>query len=105
MGPDALRVEAAPASVFVIDEDHSVRRAPTRLSRAAGCQVMTFPSARDFLARLPHPGTGCIVLDVRMPAMTGPELHELLADGGFTFPVVFLTAHGDIATGINAMKK
>ena len=76
-----------------------------RLFRAAGWNVETFSSAHDFIERLPPSGTGCIVLDVSMPGMTGPELHDLLADGGFTFPVVFLTAHGDVPTGVNAMKK
>ena len=93
------------ASVFVIDDDPSVRRALGRLFSAAGWNIETFSSAREFIERLPHPGTGCIVLDVSMPGMTGPELHNLLSDGGFTFPVVFLTAHGDVPTGINAMKK
>lgn len=97
--------DGSPASVFVIDDDPSVRRALGRLFRAAGWNVETFASAREFIERLPQPGAGCIVLDVRMPDMTGPELHNLLSDGGFTFPVVFLTAHGDVPTGVNAMKK
>ena len=82
-----------------------MRRALARLFQSAGWNVETYSSAREFIERLPDSGTGCIVLDVRMPDMTGPELHDLLADGGFTFPVVFLTAHGDVPTGINAMKK
>jgi FixJ family two-component response regulator len=97
--------DGSPASVFVIDDDPSVRRALARLFRAAGWNIETYSSAREFVERLPPPGTGCIVLDVSMPGMTGPELHDLLADGGFTFPVVFLTAHGDVPTGVNAMKK
>jgi FixJ family two-component response regulator len=100
-----LNPEAAPASVFVVDDDPSVRRALARLFRAAGWNAETFASAREFIERLSHPGAGCIVLDVNMPGMTGPELHTLLSDGGFTFPVVFLTAHGDVPTGISAMKK
>jgi len=97
--------DGSSASVFVIDDDSSVRRALARLFRSAGWNIETFSSAREFIERLPHPGAGCIVLDVSMPGMTGPELHDLLTDGGFTFPVVFLTAHGDVPTGINAMKK
>ena len=102
---DSDTEEGAPASVFVVDDDPSVRRALSRLFRAAGWNIETFSSAREFMDRLPHPGTGCIVLDVRMPGMTGPELHELLSEGGFTFPVVFLTAHSDVPTGISAMKR
>jgi FixJ family two-component response regulator len=97
--------DGSPATVFVIDDDPSVRRALARVFKAAGWNIETYSSAREFIERLPPPGAGCIVLDVSMPGMTGPELHELLSDRGFTFPVVFLTAHGDVHTGVNAMKK
>jgi len=93
------------ASVFVIDDDPSVLRALARLFGSAGWNTEGFSSAREFIDRMPSPGTGCIVLDVNMRGMTGPELHDLLADRGFTFPVVFLTEHADVPTGIKAMKK
>jgi len=101
----SLPEDGGIASVFIIDDDPSVRRALGRLFRSAGWKIETFSSAREFIEHFPQPGTGCIVLDVNMPGMTGPQLHNLLSDGGFTFPVVFLTAHDDVPTGINAMKK
>jgi FixJ family two-component response regulator len=97
--------DGVSASVFVIDDDASVRRALARLFQSAGWNIEAFPSAREFLDRMPSPGTGCIVLDVNMPGMTGPELHDLLVDKGLTFPVVFLTERDDVPTGVKAMKK
>jgi len=94
----------AAAKVFIIDDDPSVRRALDRLFRSAGRDSEAFASAREFLARLPYPGTGCVVLDVNMPEMTGPELAELMAQRGVGLPVVFLTGHGDVPTGVQAMK-
>ena len=95
----------AAESVFVVDDDPGVRRALARLLRSAGWRVEAFSSPRDFLERLPDLGSGCVVLDVSMPDMTGPELHEVMSEKGITLPVVFLTAHGDVRTSVTAMKK
>src|SRR5262245_14018541 len=92
-------------TVFVIDDDAGVRRALTRLFRSAGRNVEAFASALAFLGRLPVTGAGCLILDVQMPGATGPQLHELLARTGSTLPVVFLTAHGDVPTSVQAMKQ
>jgi FixJ family two-component response regulator len=102
--PQSLENEEAE-KVFVIDDDASVRRALTRLFRAAGRHAEAFASPREFLERLPCPGIGCIVLDINMPDMTGPELHDLMTTRGIALPVVFLTGHGDVPTSVAAMKK
>ena len=89
-------MNASDATVFVVDDDMAVRRSLARLLRSAGLNVETFPSAREFLDRLPSAPAGCIVLDVRMPGMTGPELFDQMAGKGLSLPVVFLTGHGEI---------
>lgn len=91
--------------VFTIDDDPSALRGLARLVRAAGFKVETFTSAGDFLASGKHDGPGCIVLDVRMPEMTGPELQEELGKVEYSMPIIFLSAHGDVSTTAEAMKK
>lgn len=93
------------ATVFVVDDDEAVRRSLARLIRSAGWGIETFASAREFLERAPYSSTGCVVLDVQMPGMTGPELHWQMSERGLTLPVVFLTGHGDVPTSVQALKK
>jgi FixJ family two-component response regulator len=98
---------AAPevtGTVFVIDDDPSVRRALERQLRTAGFQVETFESAQDYVARAPRAAIGCIVTDVRMPGMSGLDLQDSLAQAGGALPMVFITGHGDIPTTVRAMK-
>ena len=90
--------------VFVVDDDESVRRSLSRLLRAAGLASETFPSAEAFLARSPVEEVGCLVLDLRMRGLTGMDLQKRLTEAGQRLPIVFLTAHGDIPTGVEAMK-
>jgi FixJ family two-component response regulator len=91
-------------TVFVVDDDASVRRSLKRLLTAEGYAVEAFPRAAEFL-RWPAPsGPACVVLDVRLPGMSGPELFDRMAESGLSMPVVFLTGHGDVHTGIHAMK-
>jgi len=97
-------MSATDATVFVVDDDASVRQGLARLIRSAGWGVEAFASARDFLNREPFPGIGCVVLDVRMPGGTGPELHERMRERGEALPVIYLTGHGDVPTGVQAMK-
>jgi FixJ family two-component response regulator len=94
----------ANATVFVVDDDPSVRRSLKRLLRSSGFVVEDFASANDFLRIDPASGPGCVILDVRMPHVTGPELFERMARSGSTLPVIFLTAHGDVPTSVRAMK-
>jgi RNA polymerase sigma factor (sigma-70 family) len=92
-------------TIFIIDDDPSARRGLSRLVRAAGMNVESFASARDFLESGKFEGPGCIVLDVRMPEMTGPELQTELSKAEYSMPIVFLSAHADVETTAEAMKK
>ena len=95
----------APAqNVYVVDDDAAVRRSLKRLLSTAGFAVETFGSADALLARGAPCGAACLVLDVRMPGMTGPQLFERMSECGLAMPVVFLTGYGDVPTGIRAMK-
>ena len=92
-------------TVFIVDDDPSARRGLTRLVRAAGLNAKSFSSGADYLASEHHTGPGCIVLDVQMPEMTGPELQEELARADYSMPIVFLSAHADVPITAGAMKK
>jgi len=92
------------ATVFVIDDDEPVRRSLARVFRSAGHDVETFASADAFLQRAKFDGLGCLVLDVSMRGLSGPDLQLRLRESGSTLPIVFLTGHGDIAMGAAAMK-
>ena len=92
-------------TVFIIDDDPSARRGITRLVRAADMNAESFASAGEFLASERRDGPGCIVLDVSMPEMTGPELQEELDRADYCMPIIFLSAHGDVPTTAKAMKK
>ncbi len=96
---------AAEPTIFIIDDDESLRRSLVRLVSAAGLNAEAFDSARAFIERAPFTGAGCILLDVQMPGLSGPELQAELLERNVSLPVVFLTAHGDLPTGIAAMKK
>jgi FixJ family two-component response regulator len=96
---------AVGPAVFVVDDDPSVRKSLTRLLAAAGYAVEAFASARDFWAREPYAGPCCLVLDVRMPGLSGLDLQETLAAAGRRMPIVFVTGHGDISMSVRAMKR
>ena len=90
--------------VFVIDDDASMRDAVSRLLNAVGLTVQTFASAREFLAgRLPDV-PGCVVLDVRLPGLSGLDLQREMVERGIHIPVIFITGHGDIPMSVQAMK-
>ncbi len=78
-------------TIFIVDDDPSVRKSLLRLIRSGGWHVEAFACAQEFLARPAFPGTGCLILDVRMPGMMGPELCNVLAARNVTLPVIFLT--------------
>jgi FixJ family two-component response regulator len=94
---------AAPL-VFVVDDDPSVRKSMTRLLSSAGYGVEAFASAGEFLTRERHRGPCCLVLDVRMPGLTGLELQEALAAVGRRMSIVFVTGHVDVPMSVKAMK-
>ena len=95
--------QAAPV-VHVVDDDSSVRTAVTRLLRAAGFEARGYASAGDFLLSPRDGEAGCVILDLRMPGPGGLELQQALAKEEAPLPIVFLTGHGDIATGVSAIK-
>ncbi|QRG08491.1 response regulator transcription factor [Xanthobacter dioxanivorans] len=96
-------MSAAPL-VHVVDDDDSLRTAVARLLNAAGLEVRAYASAGDFLLHpLPH-RPGCILLDLRMPGPSGLELQRALRTLGATLPVIFFTAHADVACSVEAMK-
>jgi len=94
----------AGAVVYVVDDDASVRKSLARLIAAAGYQVHTFASAGEYLARPSSPSPSCLVLDVRMPGLTGLDLQKALAGSEHRTAIVFITGHGDIAMSVTAMK-
>jgi FixJ family two-component response regulator len=92
------------ALVFVVDDDDSVRKALARLIRSVDLNVETFASAHEFLARGPHDGSACLILDVKMPGLSGLELQKELAASGSTLSVIFITGHGTIPMTVQAMR-
>jgi FixJ family two-component response regulator len=92
------------ALVCIVDDDPSVRKSLSRLVRGAGYEVEPFVSARDFLARPQPEGPSCLVLDVRMPGLTGLDLQEMLASAGQRWFIVFISGYGDIPSTVSAMK-
>ena len=92
-------------TVFVVDDDASMRRALSYLLGSAGYRVETYLSAEKFLAREHYDGVGCIILDVRMPGLSGMDLQEKLIRSAYSMPIIFLTGHGELAMGVEAMKK
>ena len=92
------------AVVFIVDDDTSVRKSLSRLIAEAGYRVQAFASPREFLAREPTTGPSCLVLDVRMPGITGLELQQTLAAAVHEIPIIFITGHGDIPMSVKAMK-
>jgi FixJ family two-component response regulator len=90
--------------VHVVDDDDSLRKAVTRLLRAAGYDVRAYSSAGDFALATRDNRRGCVLLDVRMPGPSGLQLQEALAKEDEPLPVIFLTAHGDVPMSVRAMK-
>jgi FixJ family two-component response regulator len=91
-------------TVFVVDDELSVRKSLGRLLKAAGYRVEVFASAREFLQRGLQDEVGCLVLDVQMPDLNGLELQQALSEADSPLPIVFITGHGDIPTSVRAMK-
>jgi FixJ family two-component response regulator len=91
--------------VCVVDDDPAVRRSLARLLASAGYAVETFASATEFLARAPYAGPCCLLLDMRMPGVTGLELQEALAAVGRRMSIVFVTGHVDVPMSVRAMKR
>ena len=96
--------EPSKATVFVVDDDAAVRRSVERLIRTVGLDVLTFPSAQEFLEHGPPDGPACVVLDVRMPGLSGLDLQKKLTEAGFSVPIIIMTGHGTVPMSVRAMK-
>ncbi len=93
------------AIVFVVDDDQSIRKSLDRLIRSMRLTVETFATANEFLERHSHKGPSCLVLDIKMPGLSGMELQEKLLSKKYTMPIIFITGHGDIPMSVKAVKK
>lgn len=95
----------AEPTVFVVDDDTGVWDSLKWLLGTVGLRVETFESAQDFLDRYPPGQPGCLLLDVRMPGMSGLQLQARMADTGIDVPIIFITGHGDVQMAVRAMKE
>ncbi|MEP7245910.1 MAG: response regulator transcription factor, partial [Gammaproteobacteria bacterium] len=95
--------ETAP-TVYIVDDDNGVRSSIRVLMKSVGLPAAPFASAKEFLAGYHTSQAGCLVLDIRMPGMSGLELQEELTRRGAVIPVIFITGHGDIPMAVEAMR-
>ena len=95
---------AAEAMVFVVDDDVGTRESLKNLIRSVGLRVEAFASAQDFLRSTRPDVPGCLVLDVRLPGLSGLDLQKRMAEVELEIPIVFITGHGDIPMSVRAMK-
>jgi FixJ family two-component response regulator len=95
---------AAVPTVFIIDDDRGMRQAIEDLVESVGLRGESFASGEEFLSRRPTSGPSCLVLDVRLPQMSGLEFQRRLAESGMQIPIIFITAHGDIPMSVRALK-
>ena len=95
---------AASPVVFIVDDDRSVREALSALFRSVGLRVELFGSALEFLNGRRGDAPGCLVLDVRLPGLSGLDFQTQLAASGIHLPIIFMTGHGDIPMSVRAMK-
>jgi two-component system, LuxR family, response regulator FixJ len=92
------------ATIYVVDDDDGMRRALTLLLSTVGFNTQSYAKPSEFLANLKPEEPGCLVLDIRMPEMSGLELQQQLNRSGCMLPVIFITGHGDVPMAVQAMK-
>jgi FixJ family two-component response regulator len=90
--------------IAVVDDDEAIREATESLLRAVGFRAVVFPSAEDFLRSSHLQDTACLIVDMRMPGMSGLELQRQLAAANYSMPIIFITAHGDAETRARALR-
>ena len=95
---------ADEATVFLIDDDARMRAAMERLLKSVGLHIESFATPQDFLRRKPSDHLSCLILDVRLPGMSGLDVQRRLIESGIQIPVIFITGHGDIPMTVKAMK-
>jgi FixJ family two-component response regulator len=96
--------DSPAATVFLLDDDADVRVSIAELLKSVGLRAETFCTAQEFLGRQPSEGPSCLVLDLRLPGMSGLDVQRELASAGISIPIIFITGHGDIPTTVRAMK-
>jgi FixJ family two-component response regulator len=101
---DRMPQSASAPTVFVVDDDASVRAAIQGMLKSVGLRSEVFGSAQEFLRSKRHDGPSCLVLDVRLPGVSGLEFQRELAGAGIRIPIIFITGHGDIPMTVRAMK-
>lgn len=94
----------AAGVIHIVDDDYSFRKSIGQLLQHSGYDVALYDSAEDLLHAMPNAGLGCILLDVRMPGLSGPELQDRLVELGSPLPIIFLSGHGTIPTTVRAIK-
>jgi FixJ family two-component response regulator len=92
------------STVFIVDDDDRMRAAMQRLLKTVGLHTESFATPQEFLQHKPPQGPSCLVLDVRLPGMSGLEVQQRLNDTGAHLPIIFITSHGDIPMTVKAMK-
>ncbi|MBI4695167.1 MAG: response regulator transcription factor [Gammaproteobacteria bacterium] len=97
-------MDAGSPTVFIVDDDGAVRDSLALLVKSMSLRVETFESARAFLDQYDPARPGCLVLDIRMPLMSGLELQQVLAERGIAIPIIFITGHGDVSMAVHAMR-
>lgn len=97
--------QASKSTIFVVDDDEGMRRALGTLLGTVGFKTALFARPSDFLARFKTDEPGCLILDIRMPEMSGLEVQKHLNRAGATLPVIFITGHGDVPMAVQAMKE
>ena len=98
-------MKSHPPSVYIVDDDEAVRSSVRFLIRSVGLPAQVYASAQEFLAGYDRRDPGCLLLDVRMPGMSGLDLQQELNRRGATIPVVFITGHGDVPMAVEAMQQ
>jgi len=93
------------AHAYLVDDDEAIRDSLGWLLESRGVTCVSYPSAEDFLAAWSPSLAGCVLLDIRMDGMSGPELFDVLRERGSRLPVIFLTGHGDVPMAVSALKK
>ena len=97
-------MKSAVPTVFIVDDDRGMRQAIQDLVESVGLRAEAFATGQDFLSRRPTGGTSCLVLDVRLPHLSGLDFQRQLAEMGVQIPIIFITAHGDIPMSVKALK-
>ena len=97
--------DASLGTIFIVDDNEAIRDSLRWLFESRGYSAQAFDSAAAFLAAHLEAPTGCVMLDVRMPGMTGPELYDEIRRRGWRLPALFLTGHGDVPLAVEALKK